>query len=257
MLKVRVIPTLLWKGFGLVKGVAFNSWRRVGSVLPAIKVYNSRDVDELIVVDITASSETRSPDHESIVEFSEECSVPLCVGGGISSLEHITALLHSGADKVCINSAALSHPEIISRATNRYGAQCIVVSIDARREEDGSYSVFSLSGTKKCGRDPVAWAREVYDRGAGEILLTSIDRDGTMLGYDLSLIEAVTSAVDIPVIASGGAGDYLHMIAAVKEAGASAVAAASMFHFTEQTPLGAKQALERAGIPVRRTLSLS
>ena len=252
MLKVRVIPTLLWKGFGLVKGVGFNSWRRVGTVLPAIKVYNSREVDELVLVDITASQEERAPDHESVVEFSEECSVPLCVGGGVTSMEHITSLLHAGADKVCINSASFAAPQIIDVSANRYGSQCIVASIDARRFEDGRYSVFSHSGTRDCRRTPEQWAREVCDRGAGEILLTSIDRDGTMSGYDLELIERVAATVDVPVIASGGAGNYQHMVAAIKEAGASAVAAASIFHFTEQTPSGAKQALQEAGIPVRR-----
>lgn len=252
MLKVRIIPTLLWKGFGLVKGVAFNSWRRVGTVLPALKVYNARDVDELILVDITASQDGRVPDSESIADLSAECCVPLTVGGGISDIEQIVALLHAGADKISINSAAFRTPELIDFAAARFGSQCIVVSIDARRDDDGSYSAFSHSGTNDTQKDPVAWAREVASRGAGEILLTSIDRDGTMQGYDLNLIQQVVSCVDIPVIASGGAGTYQHMIEAINQAGASAVAAASMFHFTEQTPAGAKQALQSAGIPVRR-----
>ena len=251
MLKVRVIPTLLWKDFGLVKGVGFNSWRRVGSVLPAIKVYNARDVDELVLVDIVATSTGAAPDHESVDDFSDECSIPLTVGGGIFSLEQITALLHAGADKVSVNSAAYTTPELVNAASARFGAQCVVASIDVRRLESGRFSCFSHAGSRDTGHDPIAWARELADRGAGEILLTSIDRDGTMQGYDLQLIEAVVAAVSIPVIASGGAGTYQHCVDAVVRAGASAVAAASMFHFTEQTPAGVKMALHEAGVPVR------
>lgn len=252
MLKIRVIPTLLWKNFGLVKGVGFDSWRRVGPVLPAIKVYNSRDVDELILVDITASIEDNQPDHDSVSDFSEECSVPFTVGGGITNLQQIVSLLHAGADKVAINSAAYSYPNLVETAASRFGAQCVVVSIDAKRHADGKYSCYSHAATVDTAKTPVEWAREMAARGAGEILLTSIDRDGTMLGYDLELVEQVAKAVDIPVIASGGAGNYGHMIEVVKKAGASAVAAASIFHFTEQTPAGAKNAMQEAGIPVRR-----
>jgi len=251
MLKVRIIPTLLWKDFGFVKGVAFDSWRRVGAVLPAIKVYNSRDVDELVLVDITATQGERSPDLDSVTDFSEECSVPLTVGGGVTTLQDITMLLRAGADKISINTAMFERPNVVEQAANRFGAQCIVVSIDVRKLENGVYSVFSHSGRQDTGRDPFSWARAMVDRGAGEILLTSIDRDGTMQGYDLELIERISSSVEVPVIASGGAGTYEHLIAAIKEGGASAVAAASMFHFTEQTPAAAKQALGAAGIPVR------
>jgi cyclase len=250
MLKIRVIPTLLWKDLGLVKGVSFDSWRRVGSVLPALKVYNSRDVDELILVDITASTAGREPDIDSVSDFSDACSVPLTVGGGITTLKQITMLLRAGADKVSINTTAYLTPDVVNQAAARFGAQCIVASIDVRLIE-GNNRCFSHSGARDTGRDPVSWSRELADRGAGEILLTSIDRDGTMQGYDIELIHAVSATVDIPVIASGGAGDYEHMIEAVN-AGASAVAAASMFHFTEQTPAEAKQRLERAGIAVRR-----
>lgn len=258
MLKVRVIPTLLWKDFGLVKGAAFDSWRRVGSVLPAVKVYNSRDVDELIVVDITASNEKNQPDHESVADFSEECFVPLTVGGGITSLEDVLHLLHSGADKVSINTAAFANPNIIDGVASRFGAQCIVASIDVRCFDDDSYHCFSHSGTQDTGKDPVEWAKELVSRGAGEILLTSINRDGTMQGYDLELTERVAKSVNVPVIASGGAGDYQHMIDVVLQSGASAVAAASIFHFTEQTPAGAKQAMKLAGIPIRQNfLSLN
>ena len=252
MLKVRLIPTLLWKNFGLVKGIGFDSWRRVGPVLPAIKVYNTRDVDELILVDIMACQEGHDPDHHSVSDFSEECAVPFTVGGGVRNLEQILSLLHAGADKVSINTAAYTNPKLIDNAANRFGAQCVIASIDTLRFEDGRYSCFSHSGKINTGIDPVEWAKELADRGAGEILLTSIDRDGTMLGYDLDLVESVAKAVDIPVIASGGAGNYQHMIDVIKNAGASAVAAASIFHFTEQTPACAKDAMQEAGIPVRK-----
>lgn len=254
MLKVRVIPTLLWKGLGLVKGVGFDSWRRVGPVLPAVKVYNARDVDELILVDINATLESELPDHYSVKDFSEECAVPMTVGGGISSLEHVLALLHSGADKIAINSAAYADASLIDATASRFGAQCVVASIDVRRLDDGGYRCFSHAGTKDTCREVLAWARELADRGAGEILLTSIERDGSMTGYDLALVERVARAVDIPVVASGGAGSYQHMIDVVQQAGASAVAAASIFHFTELTPAGAKTAMHAAGIPVRRNL---
>lgn len=255
MLKVRVIPTLLWKSFGLVKGIAFDSWRRVGPVMPAIKVYNTRDVDELILLDITASRESRSPDMESILDFSAECFVPLTVGGGISNVGDIQRLLRSGADKVSINSSAFASVRIVEEAANRFGSQCVVSSIDARRDDSGRYLCYSHCGTVSTGLEPTAWARELEARGAGEILITSIDRDGTMQGYDLELIEQVVRAVNLPVIASGGAGSYEHMRQAVQEAGASAVAAASMFHFTEQTPAEAKRYLGAAGIPIRANYS--
>lgn len=254
MLKVRVIPTLLWKQFGLVKGVGFDSWRRVGPVLPAIKVYNQREVDELVLMDIVAHQSADGPDFESIAEFGRDCFVPLTVGGGISRIDQVQRLLRAGADKVSVNTSAYSHPELVGEIAMRHGAQCVVASIDVRKDtSDDSWYCFSDSGKQPTGRRVREWARELEDRGAGEIIITSIDRDGTFLGYDLALIEAVVTAVKIPVIASGGAGTYQHMVDAVKQAGASAVAAASMFHFTEQTPAGAKTALAAAGVPVRKS----
>ncbi|MBK9991773.1 MAG: imidazole glycerol phosphate synthase subunit HisF [Verrucomicrobia bacterium] len=250
MLKTRIIPTLLWKNFGLVKGEGFDSWRRVGTVLPAIKVYNTRDVDELILVDICATQEGREPDYESIAEFSCECFIPLTIGGGIQNLDHITRLLHTGADKITINTAAYTNPSLIYEAANRFGSQCVVVSIDVRRTPAGGYECYSHSGSSPTGRDPISWARQVELLGAGEILLTSVERDGTMRGYDLEVVAAVSSAVRIPVIASGGAGNYAHM-ADVITSGASAIAAASIFHFTEQTPLAAKHFLRTHGVHVR------
>ncbi len=255
MLKVRVIPTLLWKQFGLVKGVGFDSWRRVGPVLPAIKVYNQREVDELVLVDIVAHRSDDDPDFESIDEFGQDCFVPLTVGGGITRMEQVQRLLRAGADKVSLNTICYTRPEIVTEIAQRHGVQCVVASIDVRAQ-DGGWACFSQAGQQATGREVVAWARELEDRGAGEILITSIERDGTMQGYDLALVEAVVRTVSIPVIASGGAGHYQHLVDAVTQAGASAVAAASMFHFTEHTPAGAKAALAAAGVPVRQAFRL-
>jgi cyclase len=250
VLSIRVIPSLLWKRVGLVKGRCFNSWRRLGPVLPAIKVYNQREVDELILLDVVAHLDDAELDYESIAEFGQDCFVPLTVGGGINCSRQVQRLLHAGADKVSVNTAAYARPELISEIAKRYGTQCIVGSIDVR-QQGNDWFCYSNSGKQATGRTALSWARELEDRGVGEILITSIERDGMMQGYDLPLIELVASAVQIPVIASGGAGNYQHMIDAVKQAGASAVAAASMFHFTEQTPIEAKLAMASAGIPVR------
>ena len=251
MLKVRIIPVLLCKNLGLVKGIAFDSWRRVGTIMPSVKVYNIRQVDELIVLDITATSEGRVPDFEEVREFSAECFVPLTVGGGVRSIEDIKQLLRAGADKVSINTAAFEQPGLISEAAERFGSQCVVVSIDARKNPDGNYRCMSRSGTQDTGREPAEWAEEVERLGAGEILITSVERDGTMEGYDIELIQQITSRVRIPVIASGGAGNYEHLFEALDSGKAAAVAAASIFHFTEQTPLEAKKYLAARGIPVR------
>ncbi len=251
MLKVRLIPTLLLKDVGLVKGIGFNSWRRVGTVMPAIKVYNTRQVDELIIVDITAFREGRLPDCDQIKDFSADCFVPLTIGGGIRSFDDIRNLLRAGADKVCINSITYEKPEFIKEAANKFGSQCIVVSIDVGKKNDGSYECFSYSGSKSTGKDPVTWAKEIESLGAGELLITSIERDGTMQGYDLELIKKITKSVNIPVIASGGCGNYNHMYEVISYSGASAVAAASIFHFTHQTPMEAKLFLSSKGMPVR------
>jgi cyclase len=252
MLKTRVIPTLLWKNLGLVKGVGFHSWRRLGTVLPAIKVYNTREVDELILLDISATPDGREPDYESVEEFSAECFVPLTVGGGIRDLGQIKRLLWAGADKVTINTAAFDDPSLVREAARRFGSQCIVAAIDFRRLSDDRYECYSHCGSTPTGRSPLDWAVEVEALGAGEILLTSIERDGTMEGYDLELTRLVSERVRIPVIASGGAGNYQHLYEAIVEGKASAVAAASMFHFTQQTPLEAKHYLAAKGVPVRR-----
>lgn len=246
MLKTRVIPTLLWKDLGLVKGVGFDSWRRIGPVVPAIRVYNLRDVDELIVVDITATLEGRPPDLAGVRDYSSHCSVPLTVGGGIRSLDDIQGLLRAGADKVTLNSVFFENPTLVRQAAERFGAQCVVVSLDVR--QDGL--CYTHSGTRCRGESVESCAVKAADLGAGEILLTSVEADGTMAGYSLNLIQRVSQRVNIPVIASGGAGSLPDFVAAVRS-GASAVAAASLFHFTQTTPGQVKAALAQAGIPVR------
>jgi cyclase len=250
MLKTRVIPTLLWKDFGLVKGVNFDHGRRVGSVITSVRVYNSRDVDEIILMDISCTNESRVPDFESIADFAEDCFVPLTVGGGIKSSDEIRSLLHAGADKVCINSAAYDNPELITMAADKFGSQCIVVGIDVKQEEGGDFVCYKHSGKQQTSQNAIEWAVSVEKFGAGEILLTSIDRDGTLSGFDLNLISAISNAVNIPVIASGGASCEQDLVNAVQK-GASAVAAGAIFHFTEITPHDCKIHMAKNGIPVR------
>jgi len=250
-IKIRIIPTLLFKEMGLVKGVAFDSWRRVGTAMQAIKVYNLRDVDELVFLDITATAEGRGPDFDMVDELADECFFPFAVGGGITCVEDVRRLLRVGADKVVLNTAAVERPELISEIAQRFGSQCVIMSIDARRNEDGAYETFIHSGKQPTGQDPVMVARRSAELGAGEILITSIDRDGTMMGYDIELTRQVSEAVFIPVIASGGAGNYEHMAQVLREGKVSAVSAASIFHFTQQTPLEAKRYLKGQGFMVR------
>lgn len=250
MLKMRIIPTMLWKGFGLVKGQGFDSWRPVGSAMQAIKVYNMREVDELMLLDIAATSEGRGPDFALVDDLADECFMPLAVGGGVRSLDDVRNLLHAGADKVVIGTRAITDPGLVRAAADRFGSQCVVASLDVRRYINGSCTVLVRSGACEIGQDPVAAALAIEAAGAGEILLQSVDRDGTLTGYDLELIRSIATAVRIPVIASGGAGTYDHMIEAVR-AGASAIAAAAMFHFTQHTPLGAKRHLAANGYPAR------
>jgi len=251
VLKVRIIPTLLYCDFGLVKGERFDSQRVVGSAIQAIKVYNLRGVDELVFVDVTATIQGRRPDFELVDELANECFMPLAVGGGVRTIEDVRGLLQVGADKVSINTAAVENPSLVQAAAELFGSQCVVVSIDTKEEADGTSNVWIRSGTVPTGRDPVELAVEMAALGAGEILLTSIDRDGTMTGYDIDTIRRVSQAVTIPVIASGGAGSHVDMGRALIEANASAVAAAAMFHYTQQTPAEAKAYLKSLGLPVR------
>lgn len=251
MLKTRIVPTLLYRDFGLVKGVRFDSRRAVGSAMQAIKVYNLRGVDELVFLDVTATLQDRGPDFSLIDDLADDCFMPLAVGGGVRSLDDVAGLLAVGADKVVVNTAAVESPGLVDEASARFGAQCIVVSIDTKVDDDGAVRVWTHSGTRRTDHEPVALARAMESRGAGELLVTSIDRDGTMEGYDIPTIGAVAEAVSIPVIASGGAGSYEDMFRVLDEADASAVAAASIFHFTQQTPMEAKRYLRAHGVAVR------
>ena len=251
MLKVRVMPTLLQKDFGLVKGVGFDSWRRVGTAMQAVRVYNLRQVDELVLLDIGATPSGDGPDLDLVDQLADECFVPLTVGGGVRSVDDVRDLLMAGADKVSVCTAAVERPSLVAEIAERFGSQCIVVAIDARRGADGQHEVLTRAGTATTGLDPVTWAQKAETLGAGEILLTSVDRDGTMAGYDLDLVAAVSDAVGIPVIASGGAGTASHMADVLRHTRAAAVAAASAFHFTELTPLDVKRHLAAEGFPVR------
>ena len=248
--KIRVLPTLLYKDTELVKGKGFDSWRNIGSGMQSVKVFNLREVDELIFVDITATAQKRRPDFALIDEIADECFMPLTVGGGITSVDDVRELLQVGADKVVINSVLYENPHLITEVANRFGAQCIVASIDAKKV-NAHYECFSHSGKHPTGKDPVEMAKLVASLGAGEIQITSMERDGYMEGYDIELTKIVSEAVSIPVIASGGAGSYEDMAAVLKGSKASAVAAASIYQFTQQTPREAKKYLDAAGFRVR------
>lgn len=245
MLAHRVIPTLLAKGPGLVKGRGFDAWRRVGPVMPAIRVYGSRDIDEIVFLDIEATPEGRGPDTETVADLVEPLSVPKTVGGGVRSMADFAALLEAGADKVAINTIAVERPDLIREASQSFGAQCVVVSIDVRGGE-----VVTRCGTRATGLRADEWAERVAGLGAGEILLCDVTRDGTMEGYNLDLIRSVRGRVNLPIVATGGCGSYQHMHEAIL-AGADAVAAASIFHFTEMTPRGASEFLASRGLPIR------
>jgi len=251
LLKTRIVPTLLSKGVGLVKGVAFDSWRRVGTALQSIRVYNLREVDELVFLDIAATPNGTRPNFQELDELADNCFMPMTVGGGVKTIDDIRDLLAVGADKVSINTAAVETPDLIRDGAKEFGAQCIVVAIDAKRDANGVLEVMTHCGRNGTGRHPVEWAKEVEALGAGEILLTSVDRDGTMRGYDIELVRDVTAVVRVPVIASGGCGSYQHMEDLLRFTRASAVGAASMFHFTEQTPREAKKYLAERGFRVR------
>ncbi len=257
MLKTRLIPTLLLKNGRLVKTIKFQTVQDglghdVGHHVKAPMVYDAQLADELIYLDMHATIEGRGTEQlrNVVAQVVGECFMPLTAGGGISTMEDIRGLLKAGADKVSVNSAALGNPGFISEAAGSFGSQCIVVSIDCRRR-NGGWEVYSHSGTRPTGLDPVDWARKAADAGAGEILLTSIDRDGTCEGYDLPLIRMVSDAVTIPVIASGGVGKLRDLVEGITDGHASAVAAASLFHFTDQSPIKAKAFMKRYGINVR------
>lgn len=250
MLKKRIIPKLLLKDGRNVKGVNFIALRDVGHPVSNARIYDAQGADELMFLDITASAENRGILYDTIARTAEEVFMPFCVGGGVRTVEDIRSLLLAGADKVSINTAAVESPRLIEQGANLFGAQCIVVSIDFRRCGH-SCEVFTHGGAIATNLDVLEHARRVVDLGAGEILLTSIDCDGTMQGYDLEITQAVADAVDVPVIASGGAGTLQHLVDAVHEGHASAVAVGSLFHFTDQSPIKARAFMRVAGVDVR------
>lgn len=250
MLTNRIIPCLDVDLGRVVKGVRFLDLRDAGDPVELAALYDREGADELCFLDITASHEERRTMIDVAERVAEQVFIPFTVGGGIRSLEDIRDLLSAGADKVSINTAAVADPQLVARAADRFGSQCVVVAIDARRTDIG-FEVFTHGGRRPTGIDAVWWAREVERLGAGEILLTSMDTDGTKRGYDIELTHAVASEVSIPVIASGGAGAYEHFLAAFRDAGASAALAASLFHFGEMRITDLKRYLADAGIPVR------
>lgn len=251
MLKKRIIPKFLVRDGRLVKGVRFHeNFREAGNPVSTAKVYDSYGVDELLFVDIDATSQGRQPSGSIIERVSEEVFMPFTVGGGIRTLEQIAALLASGADKVCINTAAIENPAFVTQAASRFGDQCIVVGIDYRREPDGARRVVSRCGHGQTALDPLQWALRMQDAHAGEIMLCSIDRDGTMDGYDVDLIEQAAGKLEVPLIASSGAGTLQHCRDAL-EAGASAITISSLFLFTDHSPIKVRTYLASNGVPVR------
>ncbi len=251
MLKTRILPVVLLTGYNVVKSIQFTTFRTLGNPITVSRIYDTRGVDELVLLDIRATNEGRGPSIEIISDISSECFMPLTVGGGIKTVEQVREIIRNGADKIAINTAAVESPEFIAAISKEFGAQCVVVSIDAKKNSDGTYSVFTHSGKNKTNLNPVDWAQKIEKLGAGEILLNSIDQDGVMKGYDIELIKSVTSKVNIPVVACGGAGVTTDFIHAIRNGGASAVAAASIYHFTSTTPRNVKETLREAGIPVR------
>jgi cyclase len=255
MFTVRVIPCLDVKDGRVVKGIRFVDLRDAGDPVEAAKAYDAAGADELCFLDITASHERRAILLDVVTRTAEACFMPLTVGGGVRSVDDVRTLLSSGADKVSINTAAVQDRRLVRAAAEKFGDQCIVVAIDAKKVskpgEPDRWEVFTHGGRNPTGLDAVAYAREVVSLGAGEVLLTSMDRDGTKEGYDLAITRAVADAVTVPVIASGGAGTLDHLVAGIREGHATAVLAASIFHFGEFTIGEAKRFMSAAGLPVR------
>jgi cyclase len=251
MLKVRIIPCLDVKDGRVVKGVNFEGLRDAGDPVEQAIIYDKAGADELCFLDITASAENRGTLLDVVRRTAEVCFMPLTVGGGVRTLDDIRALLLAGADKVSINTAAVTRPEFVKEAAEKFGSQCVVAAIDAKKGAAGNYEIFTHGGRKATGIDAVEHARLLVGYGAGEILLTSMDRDGVKSGYDLDLTRAVADAVQVPVIASGGVGNAQDLVDGVKKGHASAVLAASIFHFGEVSIAQAKAALAAAHIPVR------
>ena len=252
MLTKRIIPCLDVTGGRVVKGVNFVDLVDAGDPVAVARAYNEEGADELVFLDITASSDGRATMIDMVEQVAAQVFIPFTVGGGIRTVADFRAMLRAGADKVSVNSAAIDRPELISEAAFRFGSQCVVLAIDAKRKEDGRWTIYKHGGRLDCGIDAVEWAKRGEQLGAGEILLTSMDADGTKDGYDLELTAAVSKAVGIPVIASGGAGALSHFYDALDQGFADAVLAASLFHFRELTIREVKEYLGQRGIPVRR-----
>jgi imidazole glycerol-phosphate synthase subunit HisF len=250
MLKSRIIPCLDVKNGRVVKGVNFENLIDAGDPVIQAKFYYEQGADELCFLDIAASEENRGVMLDVVKKVAEVCFIPFTVGGGIKEIQDFSNLLKCGADKISVNSSAIKNPNLISEASNKFGAQCVVVAIDAKKNLSGNYEVFTHGGKTPTGIDAIDWAKKVELLGAGEILLTSMDKDGTKSGYDLELIKKITSQVSIPVIASGGVGNLEHLSDGIK-AGASAVLAASIFHFKEYSIQQAKNFLNGKKIPIR------
>jgi imidazole glycerol-phosphate synthase subunit HisF len=251
MLTTRIIPCLDVRDGRVVKGIKFQGLTDAGSPVELATAYEGQGADELTLLDVSATPEGRATAYETVAAVRRVLSIPLTVGGGVRKADDAGALLDAGADKVGINTAAVTAPALLDEMAARFGCQCTVLAIDAARNDRGAYEVVTRSGEHRTGKDAVAWAREASSRGAGEILLTSWDRDGTKTGYDLELTRAIADAVRVPIIASGGAATPRHMVEAVN-AGASAVLAASIFHYGEYTVDGLKEELAELGLEVRR-----
>ena len=251
MLAKRIIPCLDVTGGRVVKGVNFLELRDAGDPVEIAARYNDQGADEITFLDITATSDERDLILHIIEAVASQVFIPLTVGGGVRTVADVRRLLNAGADKVSFNSAAVADPEVVRAASDKYGAQCIVVAIDAKRQAAGGWHVYTHGGRKDTGLDAVQWARRMAGHGAGEILLTSMDRDGTKIGFDLELTRAVADAVDVPVIASGGVGTLEHLAEGITVGGADAVLAASIFHYGQHTVAEAKALMAARGIPVR------
>jgi len=252
MLSTRIIPCLDVTDGRVVKGVKFKELRDAGDPVDCAKAYEEQGADELVFLDITASSDGRDIMRHVVEETASQCFMPLTVGGGLRTVDDIRAMLQSGADKISLNTAAILEPKLIDQSSQRFGNQCIVVAIDAKKVPgEERWEVFTHGGRNPTGLDAVEWAKNVVARGAGEILLTSMDCDGMLTGYDIALNRAISEAVEVPVIASGGAGNLQHMADVIKDGKASAVLAASIFHFGTYTIEACKQHLQNQGIPVR------
>ena len=250
MLKNRIIPCLDVKDGRVVKGINFVGLKDAGDPVEQAKIYSDGGADEICFLDITASNENRDTIFDVVKETSKKCFVPLTVGGGVRSVEDINKLLNYGADKVSINTAAVQNPDVVEKSSKKFGSQCIVVAIDAKKNND-KWEIYTHGGRNSTGIDAIEFASNMEKRGAGELLITSMDRDGTQIGYDINLMSMISSRVNIPIIASGGVGDLEHLVDGIKLGKASAVLAASIFHYGKYSIKEAKEYLVSKGIPVR------